>query len=173
MKKVFAMMMLFLFLCASFAYADPRMETTDNFCHWIHNTINSDDETFVADCGSQISVLQEEGAGIAQGFARVVRSEVPVDFDEVTTALSIMEKPKDEEEKGEAANVAKKPHPLKQSLVITSEDFPGQACVMVDSNETQYNSNQWVNTITLQLKHRWAEVGTLTYILRCIDGAEN
>ena len=141
-----------LLVGSSIAYADPRMETTDNFCHFIHNNINADDESFVADCGSVISVNDPDG--VAQGFALVTIKNVPLDFDEITAELS-------HKRRG-------------RKIVITNETFQGDLdCAMVDSNGTQYNSRNWVNTISFRKKSRHSRTGTLTYRLRCIDGEAN
>jgi hypothetical protein len=143
MQKIFVC--LLVLLLPAIVWADPRMETTDNFCHFIHNTTNADDESFIADCGSQISV--NDTTGVAQGYAYVVRNHVPVGFDEVTTLFS----------QGRKAEV-----------VITSEDFQGLACALVDSNETQYNSTKWINRIFFKA-NRGRRFGTVVYQLHCID----
>jgi hypothetical protein len=144
MKKLFVFVLV-VFLPVV-VWADPRMETADNFCHFIHNNTNADDESFVADCGSQISV--NDTTGVAQGFAYVVRDHVPVGFDEVTTLFR------------RGRN--------KSGVVITSEDYPDVACALVDSNGTQYNSNNWVNRISFKAR-RGRHVGTVVYQLHCID----
>lgn len=59
--------LLGVFIMAGVASADPRMETLDNFCHYILSAENTDNEIFMAGCGSRIKVFD----GIAQGYARV------------------------------------------------------------------------------------------------------
>lgn len=143
MKKCIALFLIFLL--PALVWADPRMETTDNFCHFIHNTINSDDESFLADCGSQISVSDTKR--VAQGFAYIERHRLPVGFDEVTTLF----------EKGN-----------KTEIVITGEDFPGLACTLVDSNGTEYKTERWVNRIFFKAK-KGKRFGKAVYQLHCID----
>lgn len=145
MMRIFFVFMLIVFLPAM-VWADPRMETADNFCHFIHNNTNSDDESFIADCGSQISV--NDTTGVAQGYAYVVRDHVPVGFDEVTTLLS---------------------RGRKTEVVITSVDYPDVPCALVDSNGTQYSSTKWVNRIVFKAKSG-KRFGTVVYQLHCIDG---
>lgn len=170
MKKLLGIVALAMVFGFSTAYADPRMETVGDFCHSIHDNENDDNETFLADCGSQISVLQGDvqGQATAQGFAKVVIEGVPVDFDEVTMKLSglISDVAKD------AASIAGKKRPLMRSIVITNETFPDLDCTMVDSNATEYTSQNWVSRITFKRQHRWSDIGTLIYQLRCIDGKE-
>lgn len=72
MGKVCLVLML---LVPFYVYADPRMETNDNFCHFVHNNVDDDDETFAAGCDSVISVEQ----GSANGHGRVVK-QLPVGF---------------------------------------------------------------------------------------------
>ena len=124
------------------------METTDNFCHFIHNNTNADDESFIADCGSHISV--NDTTGVAQGYAYVVRERLPVGFDEMTTLLG----------KGN-----------KTQVVITSADYSDVPCALVDSNGTQYNSTTWVNRIFFKAK-KGRHFGTVVYQLHCIDARQ-
>ena len=61
------LVLLVLSVSGGIVYADPRMETNDDFCHFIFDADNGDNETFVAGCGSQIMVKD----GVAYGYARV------------------------------------------------------------------------------------------------------
>ena len=51
--------------------ADPRMEVNDNFCHFMHDYINDDNETFVAGANPVISVAQDQTS--ANGYCLVKR----------------------------------------------------------------------------------------------------
>jgi len=65
------LMVLSITLLASAGWADPRMEINDDFCHFINDTANTDNENFVADCGSTIAV--NDDAGTAEGYAKISR----------------------------------------------------------------------------------------------------
>ena len=142
MKKCCAL--LLIVLLPTIVWADPRMETRGNFCHFIHNIDNSDDESFIADCGSQISV--NDTRGVAHGFAYVERKRVPVFLDEIAMQL----------EQGDKA-----------AVVITSQDFKGLACTLVDSNGVVYESDSWVNQIFYQAKGK--RFGKVVYQLHCFN----
>lgn len=66
MKKLLAVLAVTV---PFYAVADPRMEINDNFCHFVHNNVDADDETFAAGCNATISVQQ----GSANGYGKVVR----------------------------------------------------------------------------------------------------
>ncbi len=87
MRKLFFIVpvCLFVFLCSAlYAYADPRMETNKNFCHFILDPGNTDNEVFFAGCNSIITTVEKvEAVGnastktteceddyIASGYAR-------------------------------------------------------------------------------------------------------
>ena len=70
-------------IIVSIASADPRMETNNNFCHFILDPNNTDNEVFVADCGAVITTVEkiaktgtvqikcEANNRIASGYATV------------------------------------------------------------------------------------------------------
>jgi len=72
-------------LVAVTASADPRMETNKNFCHFILDPLNTDNEVFAAGCDSVITVVEkttnadnaleqcEEDNYVANGHALVLK----------------------------------------------------------------------------------------------------
>ncbi len=135
-----------ILLLAAPALADPRMETNDDFCHFIEDVGNTDNEAFLADCGSTIVV--DDDAGTATGFAKLVR---------------------------------RLPRGMVESVTFTNEDGGG-ACTMVESNGTEYASNQWISKIRVIrswgrknenfAKHPfWSRLVTVIFELHCLDGA--
>ena len=72
-------------LVAATASADPRMETNKNFCHFILDPLNTDNEVFAAGCDSVITVVEkttnadnaleqcEEDNYVANGHALVLK----------------------------------------------------------------------------------------------------
>jgi hypothetical protein len=60
MKKLVGMLMflIFIHLCIVIPVsADPRMEINDNFCHFILDPTNTDNEVFVANCRDEITTI--------------------------------------------------------------------------------------------------------------------
>ena len=88
MKKLSVLLLLISvhIIFAVTASADPRMETNDNFCHFILNTGNTDNEVFLAGCDSVITVVEklddaggitakcEESNYMASGYATVTKT---------------------------------------------------------------------------------------------------
>ena len=52
--------------------ADPRMEINDNFCHYMHDNINDDNESFVSDCGPIISITDDTASANGYGYVRKI-----------------------------------------------------------------------------------------------------
>ena len=175
MKRILACL-LFVFSLHLFvalpAYADPRMETNNNFCHFILEAANTDHELFLAGCDPTITVaIVTPTAGspqvqcddenrIASGYATATR---------VMTAAAA-------------------PLPAGQTLTLTSNDSD-TPCTMVESNGRAYTSNSWQSVITVtaiaaatpntptqRKKKSTAAVGdapamvTVQYELTCTDG---
>ncbi|MBM4145252.1 MAG: hypothetical protein FJ240_03115 [Nitrospira sp.] len=133
MKKgiVFSLLLVATHLLfVAIASADPRMETNNNFCHFILDPNNTDNEVFVADCAAVITTVEktvqagttnfkcEESNRIASGYATVTKT-VP----------------------REAS-----PIPPGTTVVFTNADS-GTPCTMVESNGRAYTSTNWESTI--------------------------
>lgn len=114
------------------ADADPRMEINDNFCHFIKDPNNTDNEIFIGGCDAKISVTDE----VASGYVRIVewmsKREAKVLLDG------------------------------KKRYIFTNNDSDSP-CTMVESNGTEYNSNNWKSSITHN-RHK------IVYELICLDG---
>ncbi len=65
-------------LIANNAIADPRMETNDNFCHFILDADNTDNEVFQAGCDSSIAVEDEVATGQAYIKFRIDHRASPI-----------------------------------------------------------------------------------------------
>ena len=67
-----ALLALALFIGFQMAHAGPRIETRDNFCHFVDDPDDSDAEHFISNCPSRITT---DNNGIANGVAYVRRKE--------------------------------------------------------------------------------------------------
>ena len=122
MKSIVVLIILVTFV--GFAYADPRMETTDNFCHMILDPQNTDNEIFVSGCDSQIVTDN----GVATGYFRTIRWM-----------------PREE---------AKALFGDRQRRLSFTSDESNTNCAMVDSNGTEYASGDWDSQIILRMPWR-------------------
>jgi hypothetical protein len=131
--------------------ADPRMETNSNFCHFILDPVNTDNEVFMAGCDSQITTIEVVPSGTktnqvacenaaASGYGEVVKV--------IPSAASSL-KP------GQAAR-------------FTSEDSE-TPCTMVESNGRAYTSYNWQSIIRVEATNQRGFVKVF-YRLLCQDG---
>ena len=61
MEKPYVTLLFWISVClvtVNAASADPRMETNNNFCHFILDPVNTDNEIFVAGCDSAITTVE-------------------------------------------------------------------------------------------------------------------
>ncbi len=168
MKRIFACL-LFVFslylLVALPAYADPRMETNDNFCHFILEATNTDHEVFLAGCNPTITV--------AVVTATASSPQVQCDENRVASGYATATKVMTE---------ASAPLPAGGTLTLTSKDSD-TPCTMVESNGREYTSNSWQSVITVSKiaaiaaskRTQVAQVAapsmvTVQYELSCTDG---
>jgi len=157
MKKRIVLSLLLVatyLIVVAIASADPRMETNNNFCHFILDPNNTDNEVFVADCGAVITTVEktvnsktvrikcEENNRIASGYATVTRV-VP-----------------------QAAS----PIPQGTTVLFTNADS-GTPCTMVESNGRAYTSTKWQSTIKAGTATRKGLV-TVQYELFCQEGEQ-
>ncbi len=155
--KIVSVLLLLIFvhiIFAATASADPRMETNDNFCHFILNTGNTDNEVFLAGCDSVITVVEKvAGAGeitakceennyMASGYATVTKT-VPQ---------------------------AAAPIPPGTTLKFTSNDTD-TPCTMVESNGRQYRSHKWQSIIKVDRAYARNPV-KVTYEIFCQEGVQ-
>ncbi len=131
MKKLYGALFWipFCLVCAvSQVSADPRMETNKNFCHFILDPINTDNEVFAAGCNSTITVTEKLTASVsnttecspyvASGYAK----------------------------RTETVPATAAPIPAGTSVIWTSKDS-GTPCTMVESNGRAYTSRTWQSSI--------------------------
>jgi hypothetical protein len=156
MKKlsVFLLLISIHIVFAATAFADPRMETNDNFCHFILNAQNTDNEVFLAGCASVITVVEKvAGAGeitvkceesnfMANGYATVTKT-VP-----------------------QAA--APIPPGTTRKFTSTDTDTP---CTMVESNGRQYRSKKWQSSIKVDRAYGRNPV-KVYYEIFCQEGVQ-
>ena len=156
MKKLFVFLLLISvhIVFAMTASADPRMETNDNFCHFILNADNTDNEVFFAGCDSVITVVEkvagaegvtakcEESNYMASGYAAVTKT-VP-----------------------QAA--APIPPGTTRKFTSTDTDTP---CTMVESNGRQYRSQKWQSIIKVDRAYARNPV-KVTYEIFCQEGVQ-
>ena len=153
MKKPYIIVLLVhvLFFIASSVSADPRMETNNNFCHFILDPIYTDNEVFVAGCDSEITTIETvptvsikiscENA-VASGFGEAKK---------VVPQSAILLSPG-------------------QSVKFTSDDSD-TPCTMVESNGRAYTSHNWQSTIQVEATNRKGFV-RVHYMLFCKDGQQ-
>lgn len=156
MKKISGFLFLisvYIFFAAP-AHADPRMETNKNFCHFILNAGDTDNEVFLAGCASLISVVEkgpvtgtatvecEEGKYMANGYASVTRTML----------------------------LAAAPIPAGTTLKFTSNDTD-TPCTMVESNGRQYRSYKWHSVIKVD-RGLTRNLVKVTYEIFCQEGVQ-
>jgi hypothetical protein len=155
--KILSVFLLFVSVSIVFAVtasADPRMETNDNFCHFILNADNTDNEVFLAGCDSVIAVVEKvAGAGgstvnceesnyMASGYAAVTKT-VP------QTAAPI---------------------PPGTTRKFSSNDTE-TPCTMVESNGRQYRSHKWQSSIKVERAYGRNPVKVF-YEIFCQEGVQ-
>ena len=155
MKKQLGILILLLFvhLCVVFpVFADPRMEINDNFCHFILDPANTDNEIFIANCRAEITTIVPPPASkenqvscenyITSGYGQVAKM-IPQE------AISL------------------KPG---ETLRFTNENSEAP-CTMVESNGRAYTSNKWESIIKVENGKPKGFV-KVTYRLFCRDGVQ-
>jgi hypothetical protein len=138
------------------------MEIRDNFCHWILDPDDTDNEVFVADCAAYITVEKPETDPLEPQSLeeeKVVEVEPVCEGRLATGYAKVVKKVRE--------NAA--PLPVGERAVFTSEisDAP---CVMVTSNKT-YKSHDWVSSIKVN-RHKNGDMVKVIYELTCYDGEE-
>jgi hypothetical protein len=156
MRKIIILLLcisLHLLITVS-ASADPRMETNKDFCHFILDPQNTDNEVFVADCGSVITTVEktvktgtaqikcEENNRIASGYATVTRLFLQ----------------------------AASPVSPGTTVIFTSNDSD-TPCTMVESNGRAYTSKKWQSTIKAGRSSKKGVV-IVQYELFCEEGMQ-
>jgi hypothetical protein len=139
-------------LLAAAVSADPRMETNNNFCHFILNAENTDNEVFLAGCDSVITVIEKVVTTAGMSVKCEPDNHVASGYASVTKELP-------------AAAV---PAPPGSTLTFTS-DGSTTACTMVESNGRAYTSNKWTSTIKVNRVKRNG-FATVQYEIFCQDG---
>lgn len=131
------------------ASADPRMETNSNFCHFILDPQNTDNEVFVAGCDSEITTVEPQPAAAgplaceyatASGYGEAIKV-IP------QAAIAI---------------------PPGSEVHLTSEDSE-TPCTMVESNGRAYQSRTWRSSISVERAQRRGYV-RVRYSIFCQGG---
>jgi len=141
-------------LFAFSAFADPRMETNRNFCHFILNADNTDNEVFLSGCNSVITVVEKVAAAANTQLHCTEQNYVASGYAMVTKEMPLT-----------AAPLAPG-----TTLRFTSDDST-VPCTMVESNGREYKSNKWRSTIKVGRPNRNSIV-TVNYELFCQDGQQ-
>lgn len=139
---------LFLVLCTvSLAlFADARIETADDFCHAPYDGANADNENYLANCGGVLYV--HAGGTRAHGQSKVAKDSVsygllPVSYEEMPDS-GIFNFRLDGDE------------------LLTP-------CTMVDSNGTNYVTDNWAVRINVTRSTNIWRAGVV-YIVECWGG---
>jgi hypothetical protein len=164
MKRLAILLFLFVLVywCAPVSVsADPRMEINDNFCHFILDPLNTDNEVFESGCNATIVTLtgnmtrmvvgEQESNGnpraqcseyVASGYGTVTK-QVPV------SAVAL---------------------PIGTVLKFSSDDSD-TPCTMVESNGRQYISYNWESKIRV-VQGNAIGMMKIIYQLTCKDGKQ-
>ena len=157
MKKIFVLSLFVVsmwLLMVMEISADPRMETNRNFCHFILDATNTDNEVFMAGCDSVITVEENVAEiGAVQMSSSVLCNYVASGYGKVEKVIPL----------------AITPLPPGNTLTFTS-DTSGTPCTMVESNGRAYKSYNWKSTIRVLRKN--ANYVTVQYELICQDGQQ-
>ena len=147
---------LVVYFCGALhAYADPRMETNKNFCHFILDPANTDNEIFFAGCNSIITTVEKveitgnteirtaecEDNYIASGYAKRSK-QIPSEVAPLVPGTT---------------------------LLLTSDDSD-TTCTMVESNGRAYKSHNWTSRITVGTEKKKNGLVTVQYEIFCQDG---
>ena len=156
MKKlsVFLLLISVHIVFAVTASADPRMETNDNFCHFILNAQNTDNEVFLAGCDSVITVVEK----VASAGQVTVNCE---DNNLMANGYAAVTK---------VVPQAAAPIPPGTTLKFTSNDSE-TPCTMVESNGRQYRSHKWQSIIRVSSAVRKNPV-IVYYEIICQEGVQ-
>jgi hypothetical protein len=141
-------------LFAFTAFADPRMETNDNFCHFILNANNTDNEVFLAGCDSVITVVEKVAAAANMQIHCTEQNYVASGY-----AMATKEMP-----------LAAAPLAPSTTLKFTSDDS-AVPCTMVESNGRAYKSNKWRSAIKVGKPNK-NNIVTVHYEVFCQDGQQ-
>jgi len=154
MEKIFVFLLLsapVLLFVASPASADPRMETNNNFCHFILDPDDTDNEIFMAGCNSEITVVEAVPTpGSVQAMC---------DSNYTASGYAMVEKVIPQS----AISLAPG-----STLTFTSNDSD-TPCTMVESNGREYRSSSWQSTIKVKKTTQKGFV-TVHYELFCQGG---
>jgi hypothetical protein len=155
MKKIIVLSLLLAalqLLIVQVASADPRMETNRNFCHFILDPDNTDNEVFVADCGAVITVVEKSAQ------AGTVQTKCETN-DRIASGYASAIK---------VAPQTASPIPPGTTVVFTNADSQ-TPCTMVESNGRAYTSAKWQSTIKAGNVNKKGLV-TILYELFCQEG---
>ena len=161
MKRIAIFAVLFVsmvFFMAFTASADPRMEIRGDFCHCILDPIDTNNEVFIADCGSSITVQKNIET------ATNIETEMSLEGEPTCDGYSATGYAKVTRTVLEAAA----PLPAGERIIITSDDSK-TPCVMVESNGRAYKSHNWVSSIKVRKPNEYGMV-KVVYELICYDG---
>jgi len=157
MKKRIILLLLLVathLIVVAIASADPRMETNNNFCHFILDPNNTDNEVFVADCGAVITTVEKKAKTVTAKNQCEENNRIASGYATVTNIVP------------QAAS----PIAAGTSIVFTNADSE-TPCTMVESNGRAYTSTKWKSTIKAVTANRRGLV-TVQYELFCQEGEQ-
>jgi hypothetical protein len=148
----FASFFVLISLLSSGAFADPRMEINKNFCHFILDPKNTDNEVFMAGCNAQITTIED--VAVQGGNRTDCENVVATGYGELAVVIP-------------QAAIPLKPG---QTLKLTSDDSD-TPCTMVESNGRAYRSYNWQSTVKIENPTAKGLV-KVTYKLFCQEGRQ-
>ena len=153
MKRIFMLFLLGVsaYLLAAVAVsADPRMETNKNFCHFILDPDNTDNEIFVAGCDSVITVVEKP--------VNAANAQIQCYENAAASGYAMVKK---------LVLLGAAPLPTGDTSVLTSDESD-TPCTMVESNGRAYKSKTWRSTIKVDPAKKGFV--TVSFELFCQDG---
>jgi hypothetical protein len=157
MKKIIFLLLLLVamqLMLIAIASADPRMETNDNFCHFILDPNNTDNEVFMADCGAMITTVEKTVTTTMIKSTCETSNRIASGYATVTNVVP------------QAASPV-----LPGTTVLFTNADSATPCTMVESNGRAYTSTKWQSSIKAGPVNRRGLV-TLQYEVFCQEGAQ-
>ena len=137
------------------AAADPRMETNNDFCHFILDPFNGDNEVFYADCGAVITVTENEEPDPLLKTNPGDQPECEGNYSATGYGTG-----------SKVVPALASPLPPGTTLVLTSRDSEYK-CYLKESNNRTYTTEKWISRISVSERDDGGFVRS-SYGLLCI-----
>ncbi len=168
--KYFLAIFLSFFIMTGVAFADPRMEATDNFCHFILDGNDTDSEIFWPGCNSPITAYEGNASAYVLRTmynSKQIATDIPgegkrsfvfygTDSQEYATMVSNMQ-----DDFGSTCERKSCRSDLNGDRIVNALDIgilksfvSDTACTLVETNGTAYTTNDWMSSVVVKHNHR-------------------